>query len=298
MGYGQADLENDVPASAATRYRTASIAKSMTAVMALRLSEDGELDLDAPVQTYLPAFPTKPWPLTSRHLLSHLGGVRHYARPGEASGKDSYRSVQSALDLFAADPLLHEPGTRYHYTTYGYNLLGAIAERVTATSYEDLLEHFITTPAGMASTCLDRQARIIPHRARGYARRGREVVNAELHDTSMKIPGGGLLSTSGDLVRFALAVNTGKLLKPETVTAMWTRQRTNDGTQVEYGQGWRVSADGVEPKTVSHSGAQAGTATILMLQPATGRAVALMCNMEGAKLGTLAEAVLSILNEE
>jgi CubicO group peptidase (beta-lactamase class C family) len=291
-GYGQIDVENAVAATAQARYRTASIAKPMTAVVALKLAEEGVLDLDAPVQTYLPEFPAKRWPLTSRHLLSHLGGVRHYGKPGEASGKNHHKSVRSALRLFADDPLRHEPGTRYLYSTYGYNLLGAVAEAAGKAEFAVLLDRCVTAPAGMTSTCPDSQARLIPHRARGYERVGGELRNAELHDTSMKVPGGGLLATAGDLARFAVAANTARLLKPETVAAMWSRQHTKDGKEIEYGQGWRVSAEGVDPKEVSHSGAQAGTATLLVLRPASGAAVALMCNLEGSKLGSLAKAIL------
>ncbi len=296
-GYGLADLENEVPATAQTRYRTASIAKPMAAAVALKLAETGRLDLDAPVQTYLPEFPEKRWPLTSRHLLSHLGGVRHYRRPGEAVGKDHYPSVRGALELFAADPLLHQPGSKFKYTTYGYNLLGAVAEVAGGADFATLLARFVTGPAGMAHTGIDSQRDIIPGRSRGYALRRGQLVNAELHDTSMKIPGGGLLGTAGDLPRFAAALNSGAILRDETRAQMWTRARLNDGAQIQYGMGWLVSPDGAPTKRVSHSGGQAGTSTLLVLHPEEGTAVAVMCNLEGAELAPLVSAVFAALGD-
>ena len=103
-GFGQADLENHVPATADTAYRTASIAKPMTAVAVLKLVEQGKLDLDAPVQDYCPRYPKKRWPVTARQLLGHLGGIRHYNKPFESVGTRHYRSVTSAVGIFASDP--------------------------------------------------------------------------------------------------------------------------------------------------------------------------------------------------
>src|SRR5262245_23917166 len=134
-GYGMADVENNVPATAQTMYRTASISKWLTATAALRLVEDGKLDLDAPVQRYCPQYPEKQWPLTPRHLLSHIGGVRHYyganrenpstdeerrkldeARQREAAGQViRYTDVIKPLDTFKDDPLLFQPGARFNY---------------------------------------------------------------------------------------------------------------------------------------------------------------------------------------
>src|SRR5882724_3271566 len=83
QGYGMADLENFVPATSRTLYRLASVSKPLTATAAMQLWERGKLNLDAPVQTYCPAFPRKEWPITTRELLGHLGGIRHYNSDGK-----------------------------------------------------------------------------------------------------------------------------------------------------------------------------------------------------------------------
>jgi CubicO group peptidase (beta-lactamase class C family) len=77
-GFGFADLENHVAATSATLYRLGSISKPITATGAMQLWERKKLDLDAPIQKYCPAFPRKEWPITTRELLGHLGGIRHY----------------------------------------------------------------------------------------------------------------------------------------------------------------------------------------------------------------------------
>lgn len=304
-GFGQADVENEVPVSTDTKFRTASIAKTMTAVAVMSLVEDSKIDLDAVVQTYCPDYSAKRWPLTTRHLLGHLGGVRHYNSNDEGYSTARFYSLKSALSTFKDDPLLHEPGTKYLYSSFGYNLLGSVAEGASGEKFIDLLQERIFERAEMKSTVVDDQFTLIPHRTRGYERptvstvrnRGAEGVlkpgelyNAPFHDTSMKIPGGGLLSTPSDLVRFAIALNQNKLLTPATRKLMWTSQTTSDGESTSYGFGWRIkSAD--SKRIVYHTGAQAGTATVLFLVPESGTAVAIMSNLRGASLYALAASL-------
>ncbi len=307
--FGLADIENGVAVTAETRFRTASIAKPMTAFVIMSLVEEGAIDLDADVQTYCPAYSKKRWPVTSRQLLGHLGGVRHYKNRAEASSTEHFFSLESALSTFADDPLKHEPGTKYLYSSFGYNLLGSVAEGAGTDSFLELLQARVFAPAQMTYTVADDQFALIPGRTRGYARatasmlkelppdhnliEGR-IYNAALHDTSMKIPGGGLLSTPTDLVRFASALNTGKLLSKESREQMWTRQSTTDGKATNYGFGWRVGAH-YGQKMVSHTGGQAGTSTVLVLFPETGTSVAIMCNLQHVSLRSVAVAIADVV---
>ncbi|HMO79179.1 MAG TPA: serine hydrolase domain-containing protein [Pyrinomonadaceae bacterium] len=315
QGFGLADLENDVRATAATRYRTASIAKPMTAVAVMQLAAAGKLDLDADIRKYCPAFPEKKWPVTARQLLAHLGGVRHYNRPGEASGTEFYPSVAASLALFKDEPLLHEPGTRYHYTTYGYTVLGCAIEGASGESYEAIMARSVFGPAGMTRTVIDSHQAVIANRSRGYSMlndaayrqlsddlkkvlRPNEVYNAQLHDTSMKIPGGGLLSTSGDLVRFAFAAGDGKLLDSKWRELMWTRQRTTGGEDLPYGLGWGINVIDGGIRLIGHSGSQAGTSTFLAYARDRGVAVAVMCNRDGASANRITLRLLEIMTRE
>ncbi len=309
--FGFADLENNVVATTTSLFRTASIAKPLTATAAMQLAEQGRLDLDAPIRKYVPRWPEKHAPITCRQLLAHLGGVRHYIYPGEARGTRGFDDLASTLGLFSKEPLVAAPGTRHSYTTYGFTLVGLAVERVSGKGFVPYMAEHVFGPAGMAHSVADDHLAILRGRARGYQKlsprewrglpewkrdglRPGAIRNAHLHDTSMKIPGGGFLSTPTDLCRFALAMMSGKLVKEETRDAMWTRQKTSAGAEIVYGLGWRVGQRDGGP-VISHSGGQAGTACFLTLEPARGLAVAVMTNLRGADTRGLGAAVAAAL---
>ncbi len=311
---GSADLENSVPARPTTVYRTASIAKAMTAVAVMQLAEAGKLDLDVPVQRYCTSFPARSTPITARQLLGHLGGIRHYKTPSEANGTDHYGNVAASLNIFKDEALVHEPGTKFLYTTYGYTILGCAVEGATGSAYDQYMRERVWAPADMNQTGLDHLRLVIPHRARGYGMlsggaflqlpeserrhvKAGEIYNAQLHDTSMKVPGGGLVSTAPDLIRFAIAVNTGKLLNEKNRSAMWTRQKTRDGQETDYGLGWSVGTSRGR-LLVSHGGGQAGTTTRLTMLPTQGAMMAIMANLEGADLNDLIGQIGRIIAPE
>jgi serine beta-lactamase-like protein LACTB, mitochondrial len=280
-GFGQADLENTVPATAETVYRLASVSKPITAVAALQLAEQGKLDLDAPVQRYVPSFPQKPWPVTTRALLGHLSGLRHYAE-GEFESTRHYNTLADALPIFQDDPLVQEPGTKYLYSTYGYTLVGVVIEAAAGTTFADYVRKSVFEPAGMAGARVDDVFEIVPHRAHGYQKGpGGTLQNSGLADTSYKTPGGGLCATAPDLARFAVAVWNGTLLKAQTRREMFTSQKTHDGRRTGYGLGWAVSTGRQGRKEVFHRGDQQRVTSLLYTQPDRGLAIALFANLEG-----------------
>jgi CubicO group peptidase (beta-lactamase class C family) len=260
----------------------------------MQLWEQGKLNLDAPIQQYVPQFPAKQWPVTARQLLGHLGGIRHY-QPGEIESVKYYLNRVDPLAIFANDPLIAEPGTRYSYSTYGFNLLGAAVELVAGQPFATYLKQNVFTPAGMLSISADDTFELIPHRSRGYSLRGDGVlINCGLADTSNKIPGGGMIGTASDLVRFALALDAGRLVKPETMKLMFARQVLKDGKTTGYGLGFGIDPiDGKE--RVGHSGGQQGTSTYLCLYPKEGVAIAVMINRDSANAMTIANAVGRLL---
>ncbi|HVZ17766.1 MAG TPA: serine hydrolase domain-containing protein, partial [Terriglobales bacterium] len=211
--YGFADLENNLIATPDTLIRTGSIAKPMTAVGALELAEAGKLDLDAPVQRYCSQFPVKKYPITTRELLGHLAGIRHY----EGKEMDStlhYHSTAEGMIIFEHDPLISPPGEKFNYSTYGYTVIGCVIEGASGQKFGDYMQQHVFKPAGMTHTFVD-DFSIIPHRASGYEKEDDGTVrNAGLMDSSYKVPGGGFVSSSEDLVRFADAVMENRLLKP------------------------------------------------------------------------------------
>src|SRR5215472_3563 len=203
-GYGMADLENLVPATALTEIRLGSISKPITATAVMQLVERHKIDLDAPIEQYVPAFPKKQWPVTIRELLGHLGGIRHYVGDAELDSTRHYTDLTEPLNIFKNDALLSEPGTTYSYSSYGFNLLGAAVEGASGEKFVDYLRAHVFKPAAMDHAGPDDLYAIIPHRARGYRlSAAQRLENCSLADTSNKIPGGGMLATPGDLVNFA-----------------------------------------------------------------------------------------------
>jgi len=227
QGIGFADLEHQVPATEETVYNIGSISKVVSAVAVLQLVERGKVDLDAPIERYVPSFPKKEWTVTIRHLLTHTSGIRHYRQtdfPDESEFNNNYRryrSLEEAITIFKDDPLLFEPGAFYSYTSYGTNLLQGVVETASGQGFREYLTRHIWNPAGMESSGLDLPERIVRHRARGYLVEDGEVTRYPSEDVTYKFAGGGMIGTAEDLVNFALAINDGRLLRPATVDLMW-----------------------------------------------------------------------------
>jgi CubicO group peptidase (beta-lactamase class C family) len=261
----------------------------------MQLVERGKLDLDAPIQTYLTSFPVKQWPVTMRHLLGHLGGIRHYKNASEMFGTQHYWNIADSLKQFENDPLLHEPGTAYAYTTFGYVLAGRAIEVIAGIPYLEYLKKAVFETAKMNATQADDVYRIIPNRARGYQRLDTgEVLNAALLDTSGRIPGGGLSSTASDLVRFAIALDGGKLLRKNTVDAMAQPMTLRNGDSTKYGLGWGVyESEG--KKRMIHTGGQSGVSTVLVYALSEHVALAMMFNLESVQLQALTDKILQLV---
>ncbi len=284
--FGCADVELDVAVTRETRMRIGSVSKPLTAAALGRLVEQGRLDLDRPVQAYVPDFPRKAWPITARQLAGHLAGIRHY-EGDEFLIRDHYPTVRAGLAIFENDALLFEPGTRFSYSSYGWNLLSAVIEGASGTSFLEFMEKEVFAPAGMQHTAADDPAPIIPGRSRFYTRDADTgaVENALYVDNSYKWAGGGFLSTAEDLVAFANALLEGRLLKPETVHLLWTSQRTKDGRETEYGIGWTVDRDAKGRRRVRHSGGSQGGTANLVVYPDERLVVALLVNSDESFTG-------------
>jgi CubicO group peptidase (beta-lactamase class C family) len=297
-GFGMSDLEDSAPATSSTLFRLGSISKPITAVAVLQLWERGKLDLDAPVQKYCPAFPQKEWPITTRELLGHLGGIRHYNPDGKGDiPEDSARhfaSMEESLQIFAADPLVAKPGTKFNYSTYGYTLLGCVLEGATSQKYVDFVRENVFKPARMEHTQADDFFAVIPHRTRWYHKDKAGVArNAGVLDSSYKIPGGGLISSADDMARFEAAILADKLLKRTTRDLMWAILKPTEGKPSHYALGWFV-AEKFGLRTAGHTGGQQGTDTAFLIAPDRRAGVVVLANMDNVNTNLLADEVLKI----
>jgi len=303
QGFGFADLENSVPASEHTLFRLASISKSLTAVAAMQLFERGRLDLDAPVQKYCPSFPEKPWPISTRQVLGHLGGIRHY-KPDSPDNLEIGNTkhfddpIQAGLNFFKDDPLVAQPGTSFHYSTQGYTVVGCVIEGASGAKYVDFMHQNIFIPAQMSQTRMDDRFAIIPYRTRFYDKKDSSAVrNADFLDSSYKIPGGGWLSSAEDIAKFEVAILNDKLIRRATRDLMWTPLKPSDGSPNDYGLGWGWGKhDAHDVAGVGHTGGQQGTSTAIVIAPEERAGVVVLINMEDQDAGGLAREILNILS--
>lgn len=290
-GYGLADIENNVPATDETMFRLASVSKAISATGAMWLVQRGKVDLDVPVQKYCPDFPLKSAPITTREILGHTAGIRHYKSDSpndpEVGNTKHFDSMEESLRLFASDDLLSPPGKQYHYSTLGYTLLGCVIEGASGQKFSEFMNQTIFVPVGMLHTQVDSVHRIIPHRAQGYQKiKGGDIINSDLADTSYKIPGGGLTSNAQDLARLEVALLNDKILLPETRRQMWTKMSalpTDRDPTRGYGLGW-TSTTVLGMGLIGHAGAQQRVSTLILMQPDQKAGAVVLCNLEGLDL--------------
>jgi CubicO group peptidase (beta-lactamase class C family) len=277
-GFGYADLENKVPAKPESAYRLASITKTFTSVAILQLVEKGKIKLDAEIQTYVPYYQKQQWPVTVRQLLAHTGGGQY----GSGLGPE-YVSTRDVVGRISKNPLRYEPDTKYQYTTSGYNLLGAAIEEVSGKSFGDYLREHIFLPMGMNDTRMNSERDLIPNRVRTYERTKDGIKVAQFVDVSTRFGGGGLVGTIPDLLKWARAVDSGKVLSKESLDTMYSHHTLKNGRYAahDYVLGWWNMALNGE-WVPWHGGEQIGTSTLLFRFPAKNMAIAFAVNTHNA----------------
>jgi serine beta-lactamase-like protein LACTB, mitochondrial len=276
---GYADLKSHRRMTAHTRFRIGSVTKPLTATALAHYAEIGRVDLDAPIDRYID-FPSHGGAITLRRLAGHLAGIRHYETPAEVVNRRHFGSVGATLALFADDPLVAEPGTRFSYSSYGYDVIGAALERPSGRDFETLMREVVLAPARMRET----SALTAPRAARATfyeLKDGGGVRVAPPIDLSDRLPAAGFLSTANDLARFGTALAGGKLVDTTSEAMMFRSQRTTSGAETGYGLGFEVhpSPFGL---FVDHTGAVDGGTAALLIHVQTGTALALTTNIGSA----------------
>jgi serine beta-lactamase-like protein LACTB len=280
-GFGWANIELGVPVTTLTKFRIGSVSKTMTASALGLLVERGLLDLDAPVQTYVPDFPEKKWPISTRQLGGHIAGIRHY-RGAEMLSSAYYPTVESGLEIFSADTLIFEPETAYSYSSYGWNLLSAVLESASGEDFLGFMRDEVFEPLGLRHTVPDHNDSIVVHRTEFYeAGAGGAIVNAPYVDNSYKWAGGGFLSTPEDLIRFGQSHMGPGFLKAGTLEVIQASQNLRNGESTDYGIGWRTGYQEDGDVTLGHSGGSVGGTTLLILVPEHDLVVAGVVNISG-----------------
>ena len=284
-GYGFADVQDKRLATPATRFRIGSLTKLFTATAAARLAQNGLLDLDAPVQRYVPSFPDKGTPITTRLLLGHLSGIRQYGR-NEYINTHHYASVQEALTIFENDSLLFVPGTRYHYSSYGYVLVSAVIEGASGKDFLNYLKDSLFSVLSLPSVSPDYNDSKDTTQAKPYSLDSTNGwVEGPFNENSNRWGAGGFVSTSRDLVRFGSSLLTDKFLGVDARKVLFTSQRTTNGRETGVGLGWRIAKDSLGNIYYHHGGDSIGGRAFLLIYPSTRIVVAILANLTFAPFG-------------
>ena len=290
-GFGWADLEKRVPVAPETRFRIGTASTALTSAAVGLLLEKNQIKLDEKIQTYVPEFPEKQSPVTLRQLMAHTAGVR--SDDGDEGSLFTVRCERpvDALQYFKDKSLWFEPGTKYRFSNYSFILVSAAVEEAAHEKFLPFMRKQIFEPLGMAHTEADSATEPIQNRATFYfprfaadPRYGPDLMRPL--DYSCYSGSSAFLSTSSDLVRFALAINSGKLLQPATVQLLQASQRLPSGEETGYGLGWdieTVDLAGRPTRAVGHDGdSLGGQVASFMMFPESGIVVSVTSNISYA----------------
>jgi CubicO group peptidase (beta-lactamase class C family) len=306
-GFGWADLDKRVPVKPATRFRIGTASQVLTAAAVGVLLENGRLDLDQDIQTYVPEFAKKEWPVTLRQLMAHMAGVGgDSGDEGPLFSRQCERPVE-ALQVFADRSLRFEPGTGFRESDYGWIVVSAAVESAAGEPFLTFMRDRIFDPLGMRDTRDESATKEIPDRATFYfprfaadPRYGPDVMRPI--DLSCYSGSSVFLSTPSDLVRFAMAIGSGKLLQPATVELLQASQRLRSGEETGYGLGWdleTVTLLGEPARVAGHDGeVLGGLVASLMAFRERGIVVAVTSNISYADTPSLALKVAEVFAAE
>lgn len=299
-GYGLADVEAGIAATAATRYRAGSLAKPLTAVAVMQLVESGRIDLDQPLSAYLEGFSVRTRvespkaSVSARNLLCHHSGLPTDLTKGMWTDEPFTRVVESLREEYAAFP----PELVFSYSNLGYSLLGHLVAVVSGQPFERYMNTHVLGPLGMTDTRF--LARPSPASARGY-REGAPIALLPVRD----LPAHGIETSAVDLSRLMCALLGGgaleghQILAPSTVEAMSEVQNPDNLLDMEIfnGLGWFLEQDTIPScgRVLRHGATTPGFAGECILLPEEGLGIAVLANADGARsvIKRLAEETLS-----
>jgi CubicO group peptidase (beta-lactamase class C family) len=303
-GFGWADIDNKTPVTPDTRFRIGTLSTVLTSAAAGLLIEKQVLQLDDPIQAHVPEFPATTLPVTLGHLMAHTAGVRNDSGDeGELFGQ-SCQAPADGVRLVADDELRFEPGSRYQFSNYSWIMVSAAIEAAAGEPFLMFMQKQIFEPLRMDDTMADASGDAIQDLATPYfpkfaadPRYGPDP----MREINLSCYAGAsvFVSTPSDLVRFATAINSGKLLKPDTVRLLQSSQRLTSGEETGYGLGWdleTVTVAGKPTPWIGHDGdLLGGVAATLATLPEHGLVIALVSNTSYSDTPALALKIAEAL---
>jgi CubicO group peptidase (beta-lactamase class C family) len=274
--WGVADREAGTPVTLDTKFRLGSMNKMFTAVSTLQLVQAGKLSLDGTVGQYLPGYPNAEIAkVTIRQLLTHSGGTGDIFGPEFDKQRLSLKTHDDYVRLYGARGPVHPPGKDYQYSNYGFLLLGDIIEHVSGQSYYDYVDQHVFAPAGMRDSGSLPEDVDVPGRALAYTRKDDTAPWSDAADTLpyRGTAAGGGYSTAGDLLKFARALQSGKLLSPAMLAEATRKQGPWSGYGFMVAEKQGVPAYG-------HGGGAPGMNGELRIFPTLGEVVISLANVD------------------
>jgi len=291
QGYGFANLELKVPASADTVYQSGSTGKQFTAAGILLLAEDGKLSLDDRLSTYFPEAPAVWHRISVRNLLTHTSGLRDY----QLDLHKDY-TEDELLKAMEALPVDFEPGTQWSYSNSGYLLLGLLTGKLTGEHWSDFQAQRLFKPLGMATTRVISEADIVPNRAAGYELDAQgEVKNQDWVAPSLnRCADGALYYTIKDLAAWDAALKSNQFLKPSSSAAWIQPVRLADGSRYPYGFGWFIHEQRGQ-RLIEHGGSWQGFRTEIARYVDQSLTVVVLTNLASAEPETMAHEIAGLV---
>ena len=279
QAHGLANRETEIANTLDTRFRYGSAGKMFTAVAVLQLVEAGRLSLDGTVDDYLPGYPNREvaTQVTLRHLLTHTGGTGGLdnLEPDYAGDRMALRTHADYVELQSDRAPAFPPGSKVDYSNYGFVLLGAIIENVTGSDYYEVVHEQVFVPAGMDSTGAEPESADVPRRATAYHSKGGAWVDAASTLPWRGTAAGGGYTTVGDLLKFAQALQAGKLLSP-AMLAQATSPQMQEGW---YGLGFITVGEG-PLRRYGHGGDADGMNADFRVFPESGWVLICLSNID------------------
>jgi CubicO group peptidase (beta-lactamase class C family) len=277
---GMANLELNVPMQNNNVFRIGSITKQFTAMAILQLMEKGKLNVQDEITKFIPGYSMQGYKITIEHLLTHTSGIQDFT-----SIKDNVKRIgtdytpKEMIAYFKDTPMRFAPGTKWEYSNSNYALLGYIIELVSGSTYGQYLQENIFQPAGMNNSSYAAGNGLVKNRVAGYSRGDKDFENAYYISMTQPYAAGAILSTAEDLFKWNQALQANTLLKKETLAKAFTKYKLNDGTEANYGYGWRFGYVQESP-TIWHGGLINGFRTIAMYLPKEDVYVAVLSNCD------------------
>ncbi|HTE27728.1 serine hydrolase domain-containing protein [Flavitalea sp.] len=291
-GYGYSDVMNKIHNGEETIYNIASITKTFTSALIMKLQESGKVSVEDNLSKYYPGFPNAD-KITIRHLLTHSSGLPDYVQDQGFRNSDQTKeaTLEVMIGWFRDKPLNFEPGTKFMYSNSGYTLLGYVIEKITGMPYSEALVKYIFKPLEMNHTSFG-PPKDTAKLARGYGMyfKNFQRLTPAVHP-SISYATGAIYSTTGDLSKWHEALQSGKFLNKLSLIAMYHRDKGN------YGFGWFT--DSLYGKQrVSHDGNIQGYKSNINRFPGDNTCIIALSNANNSAVGGMVRNIVNILYDQ